>query len=315
MNQDKISVIVPVHNTERLLEECVISIISQSLRNIELLIIDDGSTDNSGIFTDKFALEDSRIKVFHTSNKGVSAARNLGIEKASGDYISFVDSDDLLLPDSLENLHDMIKSANADIAEGKIVRNINGVKKKIIHNTKILTGKEAVKNYLYQKDLSSSVCGKLFKKSLFKGVKFKEGLRYEDLEIIHKLYAKCKKVVYLYIPVYYYNNRPDSFINNWSSSRLDVLTVTKDIEDYMDKNYPECLAAARDRRLSANFNIFCLALKNNETQIADECWDFIKKYRLESLSNQNVRIKNKIGVLLSYFGKSIFKGISKFYCH
>lgn len=310
-----VSIIVPIYNSELYLEACVGSIIAQSFVDWELILINDGSTDSSGIIADRIALNNKKIKVIHTDNAGPSSARNIGLEVAHGDYIFFVDSDDLISRDSIKILYEIAKSTNADIIEGDFCYSEKELPKKLKFQSgkmKIFTPEKAIENVLYQKELLPSVSGKLFKTELFQRTKFTFGIYYEDLNIFYHLFRASNKIVFYPAKIYFYRKTPGSILHTWNSRRLDVLKVTQNLEKYINKYYPSLSPAARDRRLSANFNLFALAKCNEDKEIMNNCWEVIRQYRIHSLFNIKVRLKNKIGILLSFLGKPCFALLCKF---
>ena len=308
MEDSLISVIIPVYNTETYLASCLDSVLTQSYRNLEVIVIDDGSSDFSLNVAEKYAEQDDRVTVYPQENAGMSVSRNRGLSVATGDFICFVDSDDLLLPDALEVMLEVLNEENADIIQGTVERAsvFKGVDYNKKLSRKIFTVTQAIENSLYQKEILPSVWGKLFKRSLFDGVFFKEGIFYEDLDIFYRLVDKSNKIVWIDFPVYFYRNTEGSILNTWRDRRLDVLSVTQRMEEYISEKYPELLPAAKDRRLSANFNMFALCSIHGDHKNADDCWKHIRKHRKQSFFNPKVRFKNKAGILLSYFGKGIF---------
>lgn len=313
MEEDLISVIIPIYNTERYLAACLDSVLTQSYKNIEVILVNDGSTDFSLQIAQSYSEKDDRVTLYNHANEGPSEARNRGLEVATGNFITFVDSDDLLLPNALEILLDFLKTKNADIAEGTFLRGkvFSSMPAKGKISSEEFTNKEAIADVLYQKKLLSSPWGKLYKTSLFQEIRFEKGIIYEDLNCIHRILENCRKVVWIDYPVYFYRDTEGSLINAWKPQRLDVLKVTENIEDYIAKTYPDLLPAAIDRRLSANFNMFALCSIHKDHANADKCWKHIKDYRKHSFFNPKVRLKNKAGILLSYFGKRAFIMISK----
>lgn len=306
----KISIIIPLYNSINYLQECIESVISQSFSDWELIIINDGSTDRSGEMATNFALEDERINVFYSENMGPSTARNQGLDHAKSNFILFLDSDDYLFPDALKDLYSIILETEADIVEGIITRKVNPKRKNII-KIKEFNAIEALENTLLQKKLLSSPCGKLYKKSLFDSIRFRQGIFYEDLDIIYRLFAVSNKIVFIDKPVYFYRKTPGSRIRQWNIRRSDVLNVTEEMEGFILNNFPQLFPAARERRLSANFNIFCLASNHKEIELADSCWELIKRYRSLSLKNPRSRLKNKLGATVSYLGRDIFSILGK----
>lgn len=314
IEEDIISVIVPVYNGERYLAACLDSIITQSYKLLEIIVINDGSSDFGLEIAQKYSEKDDRIKVYTYENGGLSVARNRGLSLATGDYITFVDADDLLLPRALETMYRILKKHGGDIIQGETIR--AKVHKEIQLPKKFpyleFKPEEAISNVLYQKKLLPSVCAKLYKRDLFKDINFEKGLLYEDLNIFYLLFERANKIIWIDFPVYFYRDTDGSIINTWTPKRLDVLKVTENIENYMLTHYPGIIGGARDRRLSANFNMFALCSLNGEKEKASECWKLIKNYRMKALWDSQVRNKNKVGILLSFLGPNIFANLSKF---
>ena len=308
MNEGLISVIVPVFNVERYLSACLDSILSQSFKNLEVIVINDGSTDFSLQIAETYAEKDDRVKVYSFDNEGLSEARNRGLSVATGEFITFVDADDLLFPDALKVLYKIMIKEASDIVEGRTIKgktHVNPDKvtaiKKFNYNAK-----EAISDVLYQKRLLPSVCGKLFKRMIFKDLFFEKGILYEDLNIFYRIFERCTKIIWVDFPVYFYRINDESLTNKWKVQRLDVLKVTENLEEYIREKYPDLLLSAHDRRLSANFNMFALCSIHGDYGNASQCWAHIKERRQQSLFNPRVRLKNKAGIILSYFGKNIF---------
>ncbi len=306
-----ISVIVPAYNAEKYLAECLTSILGQSYRDIEVLLINDGSTDSTLAIATDFAHRDARLKIFTTGNRGVSCARNYGISQACGDWITFVDSDDKLLPDALMSLVAIAGKTSADIVIGK---HTDADKDSLNKSGRymMISPLEAMAQTLYQTGMIvPAVWGILYNKSVFtEDTLFVPEIRYEDLDIFYRLFENAGKIAVIPDIVYFYRPNPESFINTFSPSRFDALAVTERIEQYMESRHPELLPAARDRRLSANFNILALLEQqksNNYDVIKSQCWNLICKYRTESLFNHKVRLKNKIGIIVSFLGRNAFR--------
>jgi len=209
----KISIIVPVYQTEIYLEKCIKSIQNQTYHHLEIILIDDGSTDNSGKLCEKFALEDPRIKVIHKENEGLSATRNLGIEMSTGDYITFVDSDDWISEDYCQTLVDAIEKTNSDVSvikfalvveKNAVITNVSPERTKVENGSIVFEGEEIIKELLTRKILESYVCGKLFKASLVKNNQFVVGVTYEDNIFSYDTLESAEKVVYVDKECYFY---------------------------------------------------------------------------------------------------------------
>ena len=300
----KVSVVIPVYNCEAYLRECVDSVLAQTHTDLDVILIDDGSTDGSPEICDAYAASDPRVRTFHGPNRGLSAARNKGIDAAQGDYISFVDADDTIKKHTISTLVSFASKktiVSCAFYRDPELNEINKKEKKIIiHNPQ-----DAISHFLYQKkDVCTAAWGHMIPINLFHdNLRFRQGIIYEDLDLMYRLYERTTSVVHVKSKLYYYRITPgSSIINTWNQSRLDVLDVTKRIEEYFSQN-PDLLRAARDRSLSAAFNIFMLNEQNNGNRsVADRCYGIIKDRRWDSLCNPNVRLKNKIGIICSFFG-------------
>lgn len=221
----KISVIVPVYNVEKYLDKCLESIIKQTYKNLEIIIIDDGSTDKSGLICDKYTKKDNRIKVIHQENKGLGASRNIGLRMITGDFISFVDSDDFLSLDYFDYLYYLLLKNKADIVCCSIKKKIN--KNKI----KIYDSKEALKK-MFLFEIDTCVMSKLYKKEVLKDLKFQEDVIYEDILFTSKAIMNSKKIIVSKQLKYYYLIRNDSLSHKKSDreyERINNIFLLKDI--------------------------------------------------------------------------------------
>lgn len=313
-NLPVVSVIVPVYNTAPFLHDCLESIKRQSFEQIEVIIINDGSTDESPYICERFASSDPRFRVIHKKNGGLAAARNTGLAVAHGDWIFFVDSDDYISNKCIESLLFCPNNSAADIICGDMTHSMESLESNCIAAVKLLTPSNAIIRTLYQRGLNNSLCAKLIKRSLFKsGLTFTPAIWYEDLDLFYRLYDKAKAVVHYQGAVYFYRDNPGSFINTWSESRLDVLRVTDEIEKYFQNRDPKLVKAAQDRKFSANFNILALIYKNRVSipEVEQKCIREIKRLRLQTLLNRHVRFKNKAGAIASYGGRPLIRLLSK----
>lgn len=192
MQNDLISVIVPVYKVEEYLCECLDSIINQTYKNLEIILVDDGSPDNSSTICEEYAEKDSRIKVIHQKNSGVSVARNTGLNAVTGDYIGFVDGDDYIELNMFEELYKCLTANFADMSVCGIKQ--FGVKTKSdFYGNKCLNRSDFLKEVLCE-NIPSYLCNKLFKKQLFSGIVFPANLVYEDLSVLHMIVAKASKI-------------------------------------------------------------------------------------------------------------------------
>ena len=214
-----ISVIVPVYNVSPFLGKCLDSLLAQSFKDLEILIIDDGSTDDSGDICDKYAEEDKRITVFHTDNKGLSAARNLGLDKSKGDYIAFVDSDDWIEPEIFDVLLRNAEETGADIVECCVCEENTDTVSVTNWQTGSFSGKEAV-HELIQGRLGECVWDKLYKRKCFDTIRFPEGREHEDSSVMYKLLYYAESVYVIPKIGYHYLHRKGSLSRSHRMSNL-----------------------------------------------------------------------------------------------
>lgn len=205
---DKVSIIVPIYNVEKYLPKCIESIINQTYKNLEIILVDDGSPDNCAKICDEYAKKDNRIKVIHKPNGGVSSARNAGLDIATGEYIGFVDPDDFIAPEMYEQMLEAIKTANADLAicgYDYFDEDGNLDKKRLyeIRETEILTRKEVIRRFSdMPPTIRHGVVNKLFKSELL-SLKFKEGLHSsEDVLFLNEYAQKIKNACFIHKPFY-----------------------------------------------------------------------------------------------------------------
>lgn len=298
-----ISVIVPVYNNEEYFEECLRSILSQTYKDLELIIVNDGSTDMSLAIANRYASIDSRVKIFTQSNNGPSSARNLALDNCNGRYITFVDADDVIDAHFLEYAQSTLEHSHADIAVLKFTK-VNTFKLRDC-DTRSLSQEQYLKQVLYQCLSDNSVCGKLYKAEIFNGVRFLN-MRYEDLEIFPRMCLNSRSVVLSDEQLYYYRPNDKSFINSFSPGRIDALKAADMIVRTLEEN--KCSAhlikAAKSRKLAASFNIFLLTFDKADYSFANrKAWNNIKTLRRGCLLDSNVRTKIKLGIIASLFGR------------
>lgn len=228
-----ISVIVPIYKVEQYLPKCIESIMDQTYRDLDIILINDGSPDRCGQICDYYSGLDKRIRVFHNKNKGLSAARNFGIEIAmstSSDYIAFVDSDDWLEPDMYETLLTVAHKSNAKVVVCGRFTEFKDKTVKRFQKEILFSGKEALKSHICGY-IRAGVWDKLWKKELFKNVRFPEGRVYEDIATVYKLFLNADNVACVPTPLYHYVKRSDSISQNKSIKNIIDLWMAN-IERY-----------------------------------------------------------------------------------
>lgn len=234
MIKNKVSIIVPVYNVEKHLEQCVNSILAQTYKNIEVILVDDGSPDNCGTICDNYIIKDPRIRVVHKKNGGLSSARNTGLDVATGEYIMFIDSDDFIETDMVEVLFELKATSNADIACCGMYR-YKETSTTLIDNTiskneiEILDRITSLKR-LILRTIDCSSCNKLYHRELIGETRFKEGRNNEDHPFLFELYQKCDSIAYTNKAYYYYRATEGSITNSLNEKSFDIFKNTDDIE-------------------------------------------------------------------------------------
>lgn len=246
MTEPLISVIVPVYKVEQYLQKCVDSIRNQNYKNLEILLVDDGSPDNCGKLCDELALQDSRIKVIHKENGGLSSARNAGLSAMTGEYVGFVDSDDWIDPEMYETLLTQMLQNGAKIAAGGIAMEYPGRTQgwnpfaTPNDPIRLLSKLEALQELTRQFVISNSVCDKLFCADIFKDIRMTEGIIHEDMEIMHHLLEQSDPVVYVPKLFYHYLMREESITHGTCSPKRFTMTdMTRKRMEYYKNAHPQ----------------------------------------------------------------------------
>ncbi|MBE6950619.1 MAG: glycosyltransferase [Ruminococcaceae bacterium] len=239
---DLISVIVPVYKVEKYLDKCIQSIVDQAYRNLEIILVDDGSPDRCGIMCDVWAAKDSRIKVIHKENGGLSDARNAGLAIAAGSYIAFVDSDDWIDHSYLSAMYQAIRDTGAGIAAcdvctiGEYEAAPAPFRGDAAH--RICTAEEAISDILVGEGFRAVAWNKLYRRDYLSGERYPVGKHHEDEFFTYRILAKAEKLVYLDAPLYFYLQRGGSIMHTVSMKRLDVLDAYLERLAFLAEHFP-----------------------------------------------------------------------------
>ena len=267
MEKKLISIVVPVYNVEKHLDNCVISVLNQTYSQWELMLVDDGSSDNSGAICDKYSRSNPQIRVIHQQNAGVSAARNQGIEHANGQYIAFLDADDTLPEDSLEILIHSIIDSNADIAMGTTC----GEKWGLSSGHKIWKAEDGICSSLKDDPYTYSACGKIFRKEIIGETRFDTGIRInEDSFFIFRLMCKNPICICIEEAVYQYTQVVGSASRSaFSKKYFDILTVSQKKYEIVQEQFPHLLDLAKNMIIKANLNLLVLLASRTNGEYLD----------------------------------------------
>lgn len=257
MGQKKISVIVPAYNMEKYIERCLDSLIGQTYHNLEIIVVDDGSNDQTGILCDRYAKKDPRILVVHQENQGVSQARNVGLSRATGDYIGFMDSDDYIDPNMYQSMQsrmtDDIDVVACNFLEGESVY-YSGQQELCFDRVTSLA------NLLTNSYFTCSLCSKLFRKQLLCGLSFDSNIAHnEDLLFVYQAFKKCRKLMFIPDVYYFYCQNEGSAVRSpFDKKKMGIILVHTYILEDIQKRFPTLYPLAR-REFVRN-NITCVQL-------------------------------------------------------
>ena len=272
MKQPLISVIVPVYKVEPYLERCVKSIINQTYKNLEIILVNDGSPDRCGEMCDEFARQDSRISVIHKENGGLSSARNAGLDVMKGEYVGFVDSDDWIEPEMYMTLYELSIKYNVqavacgfscDFKSGKkvYVNSEYPAKKDIEVFTKI----EALRELIVAHKITNSFCDKLFNASVFKELRFTLKMINEDFEIMPKCLESIREIVFIPNPLYHYMMTDDSITRGaFKESRFNEIEISRRHLGFYKEKYPMLYKYALAKHVEISLKIIYDSSKSKE---------------------------------------------------
>lgn len=301
----KISVIVPVYNVEDYLKACLLSISNQTVENIEIIVVDDGATDSSGAIADQYAKDDSRVKVIHQLNGGLSAARNTGLDYASGEFVCFIDSDDWIEPDYLEVLLDALIKFEADIAVLKMkkIRDYEQITELTEKNDHwdLMDRQVAMKNLFMNNKIGYSSNNKLFRSKLFSDLRFPVGRLMEDMATTYLLIDRSQRIVVNQSEKYHYFQSPNSILRgSFNPKRLELFDIQNEIIQFIDENYPEVSTKVRTRTVYAAIRMMMAMIENQYSNKKDFNYvlSFIEKY--QNYLNEDPDFSNKLKYLAKF---------------
>ena len=315
-----VSVIVPIYNVKPYLAECVKSIFAQSYRNLEIILVDDGSTDGSEMLADELAAEDARAVVFHKDNGGLSDARNFGLARCNGEWISFVDSDDYLSPVFIEALYKAAVDSGSDIAAipfGKTFKDGDScdliLSSSLLPTPRPLASSSVQRLMLYQA-MDNGAQWRLYKKTILGMDPFPVGLYYEDLATVYRVVSRTDKVAVLdCCGLYAYRMRSNSIIRQEYKhiKGTSALTVADRLYQEICAWYPELENAAASRCFSLCRMVIAQVpsrtLTSEQEMDRDALWEVIKRHRRTVLVDPDARKRERLSAFISMFGKFVFR--------
>ena len=298
----KVSVIIPVYNSERYIEKCIRSVMNQSLQNLEIIAIDDGSGDRTGIILDQIQKEDKRLKVVHQTNQGVSASRNLGISMAAGEYITFVDGDDYIGPDYLKELVEGAERNQAELVICGLTR--------VDETGKIINQLKPGKYYRFKKEewtfRISCAASHLYKRELWEqyNVRFGLGVRGEDMPISLFFSAMCDKIVTIPCTEYFYVQHPGSAMHQFGGLRhyrlpyREIEEVIRKVHEYGIRNSKDFFELFVLRILATNISFAHGASAEDKAEMQKFTSHILQQYFPNYWKNKKAGIFSKVEIPL-----------------
>lgn len=319
----KVSIIVPVYNVEKYLEKCLASLVNQTLQDIEILVINDGSKDNSQQVIDQFQKQyPEKIFPFQKENGGLSDARNYGLDRASGEFIGFVDSDDYVGETMFEEMYHLAKKHNAEmvICNLQKVDEYGNITQKLTQISNMPEKMDLKGHFSVFSDLSYFACNKIFNRKLFENHRFKKGLHFEDIQLIPQLLLQCKTIAQTQNYHYQYFERADSITKTHTEKGLDMLKAVEDVELAFEKseyrNYKKelknfqilegvysFLAYLAFVKEDAVFNKMSKELEKFMAERQISLWEILTYKRFSQNYLVSLPTKKKIYYLLYFFGQ------------
>ncbi len=317
----KVSVIIPVFNVENYLEKCLESLLSQTFDDMEILLINDGSTDISGEICCEFSKKDRRIRVFNQKNSGVSVARNNGIELSEGKYITFVDSDDYVEEDMIEFLVKNLEENDVDISTCGVcncyITNDSIVKEydKNPNQSGVINSKEALGESLINGKVALFSCGKLYKRELFGDLKFPEGMIYEDVAIIPTLMTKIKSLHYSFAPKYYYIRHSKSITGSkFKEKDLDMIKANQKNFDLVKNCHEYAIKQAEFRLLWSYIHLIDkIICSDSDFPELNNMLELVKSRKYDILKNKYFTLKRKLMFVLMVINFRFYKKVIKYF--
>lgn len=316
-----VSVVVPIYRVEEYLQKCVRSLLGQTYSNLEIILVDDGSPDRCGAMCDQFASADERIHVIHKANGGLSSARNAGLDYSTGDFVTFVDSDDWVHPDYIRVLHDCLLRDGGDIAccRWRRVHENTAEPEELeekVPGSRVVESRSALRLMLQQDEsCETSACAKLFKAILFADLRFPEHVRFaEDLATTYRVLFKSRRVVLCDAPYYCYFLRSSGLEGSpFSDSRLDLIDVVNEMYVAILTVWPELKSAAACRRLSAYFSVLVRLPRGECVSTRKKLWRVVRQQRLRVLFDGEARFKLRVAAATSFLGHGFVAAAYRFF--
>lgn len=297
-----VSIVLPIYNVQQYLDRCMDTLFNQTYKDIEILMINDGSTDKCGEMCDRYRQIDSRVCVFHKANGGLSDARNYGIERAHGNYITCIDPDDFVDVNYVEYLAELVKKYNTKMAicQHRVIYDNGTIKDFGKCGDEVLDNKVCIERMLYHDVIDTSAWGKIYRKDLFENVKYPKGKIFEDIGTTYELMLQCSRIAVGYESRYNYIFHNQSIVNSeFSISKFDLIEMTDKMGKDVLNVFPELINAVKRRQVYSRISTLNQMLlesgyKNERKNIL--C--FIKNNRKSVFLNPKTPKRDRVALIL-----------------
>lgn len=310
--QELVSVIIPVYNVEQYLEKSVMSIVQQTYPYLEIILVDDGSTDRSAEICRELAQKNDQIRVVHKENGGLSSARNAGMKVATGEYIVFLDSDDYVDEDYVAYMYALIKEYNVKLSACDLYKVFDDrVTNKGSDQVSVMSGKEALERMCYHDLVDTSANAKMYHRSLIPYLQFPEGKLFEDIGTLYQVWLNCDQMAYGHKSKYYYYIRQNSIVTSqFNVKKMELLEMTDQMAEAVSARYPDLAEAVSRRQLYADFSTLNQLANTERTAYQSEkqlVMNRIKQHRKGKLLNKRVPLRDKLAIISLSFGLDAYQ--------
>lgn len=303
-----VSVIIPVYNVEDYLRTCLDSVLNQTYKNLEIIIVNDGSTDASRSICEEYTKKDARCTLVNKANGGLSSAKNTGLEKVHGEWLTFVDSDDYVAPNYIQYMHGVSRRENAElvICQFQKVSNHSAQIKNNPEKIKIMTPEQSIEMLLYKKGIYPSSWAKLYKTRLYESIRFPEHTNYEDLAVICQLMDQARSIAISNQKIYYYLDRKNSIMNDeFSKKKMQRIEVAKSVKSYIEQYHPALYNAVCCRCFLAGLQALREIPQNKKySNEVEGAWSVIKEYRRDVVLDHDAKTSIRLMAVSSFLGKN-----------
>lgn len=314
-----VSLIVSCFNIEKYVPACLESIAAQTYTHLDVILVDDGSTDETGVVLRRFAGDHAGWRVLSKQNGGPSSARNAGIVEAKGEWLVFVDGDDMLAPRSVETLLGAAIDSGASLVCANHYVQSRG--KDVVawpaeSDVRSMSQREAFQSVLYHREIDVSAWGKIYARNLFECVRYPEGRIYEDTYVFDEILAEVDRVLYLGVPLYHYVVRSGSIVNvEWSGKQSQFIEAVDKFTAHAESLYPHLAQGAHRRRMHARLSVlrYMENVMGKDTKVRDRIVAQIRRGSRSLLTDRNAPIRDKAGVILVLLSPRLFFSFWRFY--